>query len=158
MAFLGLEAQNSNLCLCYHMCYHIHGVFHVCPCFFTRSSSYKMPVILDLEKEMATLSSILTWRMPWTEEPGGLQSMGSQELDTTWRLNHHGLNLGFSRGSAVKNSPAMRETWVRSLGWEDSLEEGNGNPLQYSCLENPHGQRSLVGYSPWGLNESDTTE
>jgi len=31
----------------------------------------------------------------------------------------------------------MRETWVRSLGWEDSLGEGNGNPLQYSCLENP---------------------
>ena len=34
--------------------------------------------------------------------------------------------------------------------------EGNDNPLQYSCLENPHGQRSLVGYSPWGLKESDT--
>ena len=31
----------------------------------------------------------------------------------------------------------MRETWVQSLGWEDSLGEGNGNPLQYSCLENP---------------------
>ena len=28
--------------------------------------------------------------------------------------------------------------------------EGNGNPLQYSCLENPHGQRSLVGFCPWG--------
>ena len=35
--------------------------------------------------------------------------------------------------------------------------EGNGNPLQYSCLGNPHGQRSLVGYSPWGCKESDTT-
>ena len=33
---------------------------------------------------------------------------------------------------------------------------GNGNPLQYSSLENPHGQRSLVGYSPWGCKESDT--
>ena len=32
-----------------------------------------------LEKEMATHSSILTWRIPWTEQPGGLQSMGSQE-------------------------------------------------------------------------------
>ena len=31
----------------------------------------------------------------------------------------------------------MRETWVRSLGWEDFPGEGNGNPLQYSCLENP---------------------
>ena len=35
---------------------------------------------------------------------------------------------------------------------------GPGNPLQYSCLENSHGQRTLVGYSPWGHKESDTTE
>ena len=35
---------------------------------------------------------------------------------------------------------------------------GHGHPLQYSCLENPHEQRSLVGYSPWGHKESDTTE
>ena len=35
---------------------------------------------------------------------------------------------------------------------------GHGNPLQYSCLENPHGQRSLADYSPWGCRESDTTE
>ena len=34
----------------------------------------------------------------------------------------------------------------------------NGNPLQYSCLENPRGQRSLVGYSPRGPKESDATE
>ena len=37
----------------------------------------------------------------------------------------------------VKNLPAMQETWVQPLGWEDSPGEGNGNPLQYSCLENP---------------------
>ena len=36
-----------------------------------------------LEKEMATHSSILAWRTPWTEEPGGLRPMGSQELDAT---------------------------------------------------------------------------
>ena len=35
---------------------------------------------------------------------------------------------------------------------------GHGNSLQYSCLENPHGQRSLAGYSPWGHKESDMTE
>ena len=46
----------------------------------------------------------------------------------------------------VKNPPAMRETCVRSrLG--RSPGEGHGNPLQKSCLENPHGQGSLVGYS-----------
>ena len=93
----------------------------------------------------------------------------------------------------VKNPPAMQETWVQSLGWEDPLEKGTvllgfpgcsdskestcnvgdlglipglgrspgeeySKPLQYSCLENPHGQRSLAGYSPWGCKESDTTE
>ena len=42
-----------------------------------------------LEKEMATHSGIRAWRIPWTEEPGRLQSMGSQELDTTEQLNHH---------------------------------------------------------------------
>ena len=43
-------------------------------------------------------------------------------------------------------------------GWGRSLGGGQGNPLQYSCLENPHAQRTLVGYSPWGRKESDTTE
>ena len=43
-----------------------------------------------LEKEMATHSSILAWRIPWTEEPGRLQSTGSQELDTTERLERDG--------------------------------------------------------------------
>ena len=41
-----------------------------------------------LEKGMATHFSILVWRIPWTEEPGGLQSMGLQEWDTTERLTH----------------------------------------------------------------------
>ena len=41
-----------------------------------------------LEKGVATHSSVLVWRIPWTEEPGGLQSMGLQESDTTERLKH----------------------------------------------------------------------
>ena len=43
----------------------------------------------SLEKEMATHSSILAWEIPWTEEPGGLQSMGHKESDTTERLHFH---------------------------------------------------------------------
>ena len=46
---------------------------------------------------------------------------------------------------------------VKNLGWEDPLEEGMAT-LLYSCLENPHGQRSLAGYSPWGRKELDVTE
>ena len=49
----------------------------------------------------------------------------------------------------VKNPPATQETWVKSLGWEDTPGGGQGHPLQYSCLENPHGQRNLSGCSPW---------
>ena len=56
----------------------------------------------------------------------------------------------------VKNPPAMWETWVPSLGCKDPLKEGY--PLQYFCLENPHGQMDLAGYSPWGCKKSDTTE
>ena len=37
----------------------------------------------------------------------------------------------------VKNLPVVQETWDQSLGWEDSPGEGNGNPIQHSCLENP---------------------
>ena len=46
-----------------------------------------------LEEGMTTHSSILAWRIPWTEEPSRLQSMGSQELDTTWQLNQETLFL-----------------------------------------------------------------
>ena len=121
---------------------------------------------------MAPHSSTLAWKIPWMEEPGRLQSMGPLELDTTERLHFH-----FS---------------LSCTG------EGNGNPLQCSCLENPregeawwaavygvaqswtrlkqlswrrqwhptpvllpeksHGPRSLAGCSPWGREESDTTE
>ena len=42
-----------------------------------------------LEKEMATHSSTLAWKIPWTEEPGKLQSMGRKELDTTEQLHFH---------------------------------------------------------------------
>ena len=55
----------------------------------------------------------------------------------------------------VKNLPAMQETQVWSLGQEDPLEVGHGNPLQYSCLDNSHGQKNLAGYSLQGHKELD---
>ena len=66
--------------------------------------------------------------------------------------------LGFPGSSDGKEpaSNAREPGSVTALG--RSSEGGHGNPLQPSCLENPHGQRSLVGYSPWGRKESDTTE
>ena len=52
----------------------------------------------------------------------------------------------------IKNLPAMQESWVRSLGWEDSPGEGKGYPLQYSGLENS------IDCMVHGAAESDTTE
>ena len=61
------------------------------------------------EKAMAPHSSTLAWKIPWTEEPGKLQSMGSRRVGYDWATS-----LSLSR-----------------------IGEGNGNPLQCSCLENP---------------------
>ena len=55
----------------------------------------------------------------------------------------------------LANAADVRDTGLSS-GLGRSPEEGHGNSLQYSCLENPHGQRSLVGCRPWGHKESDT--
>ena len=61
----------------------------------------------------------------------------------------------------VKNLPANAEE-VRDMGLIPgsgrSPGGGHGNAIQHSYLENPHGQRSLAGYSPWGHKESDKTE
>ena len=74
--------------------------------------TFKKSVLHGLaEKAMAPHSSTLAWKIPWMKEPGGLQSWGLQESDMTERLHFH-----FSLSC---------------------IREGNGNPLQCSCLENP---------------------
>ena len=101
-----------------------------------------------LEKEMATHSSTLAWKIPWTEDPGRLQYMGLQ----SWtRLSNFTFFWASQVALLVKNSPANARD-VRDAGLIPGLGRspggGYGNPLQYSFLENPHGQRSLVDYSP----------
>ena len=59
-------------------------------------------------------------------------------------------------GSDGKKSPATQETWVQSLGWEDPLEKGMATTPVFLPGES-HGQTSLVGNSPWGHRELDTT-
>ena len=65
---------------------------------------------------------------------------------------------GFPGGSVSKESTCNVGDLGSIPGLGRSPREGNSYPLQYSCLENPYGQRSLVGYSPGGLKELDTTE
>ena len=95
------------------------------------------------------------------ESTGNVRDLGS----TPWLGRSPGEGIGYPLqccfaslvAQLVKNPPAMRENWVPSLGWEDPLEKGK-NPLQYSCLDNPHEPRSLVDCSPSGRKGSDTTE
>ena len=58
----------------------------------------------------------------------------------------------------VKNLPANAEDMGSVPGSGRSPGEGNGNPLQYSCLENPMDKGNLAGCSPWGHKELDITE
>ena len=57
----------------------------------------------------------------------------------------------------VKSLPAVQETWVPPLGWEDPLEKET-QPTPVLLPGESHGHRSLAGYSPWGHKQSDTTE
>ena len=83
----------------------------------------------QLEKAMAPHSSTFAWKIPWMEEPARLQSMGSRESDTTEQLHFH---FSLSR-----------------------IGEGNGNPLQCSCLENPR-DREAWWASVYGVAQSRT--
>ena len=65
---------------------------------------------------------------------------------------------GFPGGSDSKESACSVGDLGSIPGLERCPEGGHGNPLQYSCLENPYGQRRLVGWSPWGREESGTPE
>ena len=87
------------------------------------------PCYALVEKDMATHSSTLAWKIPWREGPGRLQSMGSQRVDMTeWLYFHFSLS---------------------------SIGEGNGNPLQYSHLENPR-DRAAWWAAVYGVAQSWT--
>ena len=82
------------------------------------------PLARIMEKGMATHFSILAWRIPWTEKPNGLQSMGSQRVGHDWVTNPFTfIWLGFHGGSDSKESACNVGDQVWSLGWEDPLEK-----------------------------------
>ena len=90
------------------------------------------PFYIWREKAMAPHSSIVAWKIPWMEEPGGLQSMGSLRV---------------------------RHDWVTSLSLSIFMHwRRKWQPTPVFLPGESHGQRSLVGCSPWGCTELDTTE
>ena len=68
------------------------------------------------------------------------------------------LEMGFPGGSDRKESVCNEGDLGSTPGLGRSPWGGHGNPLQYTCLENPHGQWNLVGYSKWGHKELGATE
>ena len=97
---------------------------------------------------MVTHSSILAWRIPWTQKPGGLQSIGSPRVGHNWS------------DSAINNLPAVQETlergvdpWVRKTPWRRAWQ-----PTPVFLPGESPGQCNLGGYSSEGSKESDMTE
>ena len=86
----------------------------------------------QLEKAMAPHSSALAWKLPWMEEPGGLQSIGS------WRVGHD-----WATSLSLFTFMHWRRKWQRTPLFLPGESQGRG---------------SLVGCRLWGLTESDTTE
>ena len=113
-----------------------------------------------LEKEMATHSSVLAWRIQGQGSLVGCRLWGCTESDTTEvTQQQRQQQQGFPSGTSAKELPAnvgdIRD--VGSIpGLGSSAGGGNGNPPQYSCLENP--LDGGAGYGPQGRTESDATE
>ena len=92
--------------------------------------SFNLCSLVGTEKAMATHSSTLAKQIPWTEEPGGLQSMGS------WRVGHH---------------------WATSLSLFTFMHwRRQWQPTPVFLLGESQGRGSLAGCRLWGLTESDT--
>ena len=117
-----------------------------------RSLGQEVPI----EKKIGTHSSILPGEFHGQRSLVSYSPWGPKESDMTEKLTLNTTSNDFPGGTVGKNLPAMQEMqemWVRSL---EEIQEilgrspggGHGTALQYSCLENPHGQRSLVCYSP----------
>ena len=101
------------------------------------------------KKIFSIIPHILTAQL--VKNPSAIQETPSSILGLG-RSSGEGIGYPFQYSWAsfvaqmVKNPPAMQQIWVPWLG--RSLGGWHGNPFQYSCLENPYGQRSLEGYSP----------
>jgi len=141
--------------------------FNVFLLFWCQIGAFSLNSLSFLEKAMAPHSSTLAWKIPWMEEPGGLLSMGSHRVghnwsDFTFTFHFHALEKEMATHSSVLawRIPRLGEPGgLLSMGlhrvrhnWSDlaaaalsfladstlfHIGEGNGNPLQCSCLENP---------------------
>ena len=132
------KSENKEICswLCwqifYFIFYPIGERMHSTKRNFMEISISMFLSCFFMEKAMAPHSSILAWKIPWTGEPGGLQSMES-------------MGVGYSWATSLSLFTCMH--WRRK--WQ---------PTPVFLPGESQGQGSLVGCSLWGRTESDTTE
>ena len=106
---------------------------------------------------MATHSSILAWRIPMDRGAWWATIYGVTKSQTLLRDFHFHLILELWWWLSGKESACKTGEAGSIPGSGRSPGGRHGDPLHYSCLENPHGQRSLAGYGPWGHKELEMT-
>ena len=129
------------------------GKGSACQCRRCKSCKF-YPWVFKMDEVMATHSNILARRIPWTEEPYGLQSIGWQKSQTQLKLLNIHVWLQeqihfLPSGSEVNNLPANAGDTGSIHVSEISPRGGNGNPLQQSLLGNPMNRGAWAGNSPW---------
>ena len=109
---------------------------------------------------MATHSSILAWEIPWTEEPGGLQTMGWQRVEYNLATEQQ-VSFWPPQWLSTERIHAQCRRHGRSLGFDPSVEKipwrRKWQPTPVFLPGESHGQRRLAGYGSWGSKE-DTAE
>ena len=145
---------------------------HVVTVSWTRLSDFTSTFHFHaLEKEMATHSSVLAWRIPGTVEPGGLLSMGSHRVGHNWSdlaaaMAPHSSILAWKTPWMEEpgrlqsmGSQKVRHDWATSLSLFSFMHwRRKWQPTLVFLPAKSQGWRSLVGCCLWGLTESDTTE
>ena len=130
----------------------IPQVFSLLPLIFSSLISLQTSAVLILQS-LPTSDRACT--ASW---PIRVLHQASCAFSILWYLQKRTFPGGFPRGSDGKESARNTGGLGSIPGLGRSPREGNATPLWYSCLDNPHGQRSLVDYSPWGHTELDRTE
>ena len=112
-----------------------------------------------LVKVMTAYSSIPDWKIPWTEEPGGLQSTWLQRAGHDWSNLPQCISAGLPWWLSIKQFACNAGDACRivALGSGRSPGKGNGNPLQYPCLENPIAKGAWWAIVHGLIKESDMT-
>ena len=120
------------------------------------STIVKLKLLLPQPNTLNSACDIFSFK--WQVDENSKKTRSEVELVFPRKASVYYTSLGFPGGWDGKESASNAGDLGSIPGLGGSPGGGHGNPFQYSCVEDPHGQRNLVGYSPWGCKESDATE